>query len=95
MSSLDLDRSLKIFFTDFISIVRRGVLKGLPIVESHKRISLLRSHGTVLESLPSHGSSCSITNVINYIMDVPIASGEINANVLRTYSLAIESLKFD
>ena len=36
---------------------------GLPAVESPKGVSPLGSHGTVLESLPSHGSSCLITNV--------------------------------
>ena len=60
--------------------------KRLPIVESRERISLLRSHGTVLESLPSHGSSCLITNVINYIRDVPIASDEKVADAPCTFS---------
>ena len=32
-------------------------------IESREGISPLRSHGTVLESLPSHGSSCLITKV--------------------------------
>ncbi len=31
---------------------------ALPIIESRKGISPLRSHGTVRDSLPSHGSSC-------------------------------------
>ena len=36
---------------------------ALPTVESPKGVSLLGSHGTVRESLPSYGSSCLITNV--------------------------------
>jgi hypothetical protein len=34
-----------------------------PTVESPKGVTPLGSHGTVRESLPSYGSSCSITNV--------------------------------
>src|SRR5665647_3796190 len=34
------------------------------IVESHKGVAPLCSHRTVRESLPSHGSSCLITNVL-------------------------------
>ena len=37
--------------------------RALLPVESPKGVSPLGSHGTVLESLPSHGSSCLITNV--------------------------------
>jgi hypothetical protein len=69
--------------------------QALPIVGSRKRISLLRSHGTVLENLPSHDSSCSITNVINNIVDVPIASDEKAAEILHTFSLTIVRRLFD
>jgi hypothetical protein len=36
----------------------------LPLIESRKGISPLRSHKTVLEGLPSYGFSCSVTNVV-------------------------------
>src|SRR5690606_42106774 len=39
------------------------VLNELPTVESPKGVSPSGSHGTVLESLPSYGSSCLITKV--------------------------------
>ena len=35
---------------------------------ARKGISPSRSQGTVLESLPSHGSSCLITNVISFTL---------------------------
>ena len=38
--------------------------KILTIIESREGISPSRSHGTVLETLASHGSSCSITKVL-------------------------------
>jgi len=35
----------------------------MPVIESRRGISPSRSHGTVLETLASHGSSCLITKV--------------------------------
>ena len=37
---------------------------ALSIIESREGISPSRSHGTVLETLASHGSSCLITKVL-------------------------------
>lgn len=48
-------------------------------------ISPLRSHRTVRDSLPSHGSSCFKSQMYCYIMDVPIASVGINAAALCTF----------
>ena len=44
-------------------------------VESHMGLTPLRSHGTVRNSLPLYGSSCSITN--HTFMDVPMPNAEI------------------
>ena len=49
----------------------------LTLAESRQGISPKRSHGTVLETLTSYGSSYSITNILN-IMDVPISNVQIN-----------------
>ena len=59
-----------------------------PVIESRKEISLLRSHGTVLESLPlhslpraSHGLFCTVTNVVflhsGYATHMVITSSQI------------------
>jgi hypothetical protein len=52
-------------------------------------ISPLRSHRTVRDSLPSHGSSCFKSQMYCYIMDVPIASVGIIGAAPYTFVAAI------
>ncbi len=61
----------------FVKLVST-VTQQFQLVESHKRVSLLCSHTTVREGLPSHGCSCFKSQMYCYTMDVPIASAGIS-----------------
>ena len=63
--SLMLDKSFSEKFVPNLLLIHSFIclVLSLWLIESREGISPSRSHGTVLESLPSHGSSCLITKV--------------------------------
>lgn len=71
------------------------VVLPLPLIGSGRGISPLPSHRTVRESLPSHGSSCSLsllhrrTRPANITMAAPISNAQIVRGILCTVVGAI------
>lgn len=55
---------VQIYVHLFVLQLMRWSFFSLAVIESREGISPSRSHGTVLETLASHGSSCSITTVL-------------------------------